>query len=105
MPKFKFTKKLMFANLGEEWKEYFNEEWKDCYMVFEVKTPMDSIKLQSEKKGEETSILDFVKSKFVSGKGIVDGQTVEISSDDLADMPENLLFECMKVIQGIVDPK
>lgn len=98
--KFDITKKVDLSYLGENWK--------DCYLEFnlpsygDLKDLSDSETTDAEKaeKGLETIV-----GLFKGGCAISGGEKVEVKKDDLKDIPVEILTKCFKAISGEIDPK
>lgn len=98
--KFDITKKIDLAYLGEEWK--------DCYLEFnlpsygDLKNLSDSAATDAEKV---ENALETIVGLFKVGYAVSDGKKVEVKKDNLKDIPIEILTKCFKAISGEVDPK
>lgn len=98
--KLDLTKKVSFEGYGEEWK--------DCYIEFYMPSYKDvqdfSVDQKDEKEATNKAI-EKLKSLFKGGKGISDGKVVELTAEDIVELPIEYLTKCFKAITGDIDPK
>lgn len=94
MPKFTIKRKYSLQSLGDEWK--------DCYIDLNALTirelnsdlsQLADLNTQNRKEVSQATgkVLEIIKSHFISGTGVVDGKVVEITKDDLEDLPAEVL--------------
>lgn len=90
------TKKLSLAEYGETWK--------DCYLEFR----MPSFRFITENitaESTEKDVVGVLESLFVSGRVLSEGKDYEMKSDDVKDLPVEVMMNCIALIKGEVDPK
>lgn len=104
MSKFKVTKRVSLEFLGEEYKE--------AYLVFNAITmrEYESLKQRSAASaGDGIKSLKFIESelasRFVGGKFPVDGKLIDVTKEDLPDLPGEVFIEAMGKLTGAPDPK
>ena len=102
MAKFKITKKISLAYLGEEWKE--------CYLEFDSPT-YDEIKkavpdfTKEDKIEAGESAFKFLEDSFIGGKAISEGGIVDVKKEDLGDFPMDVVTKCLEELMGTPSPK
>jgi len=109
MARFTLTKKI---SLGSE----LGEGHENDYLRFEPLTFKDATDLQTIANASGDSDKDrlaaaeqaqeFIKAKFVGGK-ITDedsGNQIDVTKDDFADLPINIVNHCMRELSGAVNP-
>lgn len=91
---------------------YLGEEWKDCYLKFSYLTADEakdfaSLKIDKDDPSEVIKVLDkaieVIKNKFVEGKAIRDGKIVELSKEDVNDLPVEILNKCVQLLVGSME--
>ena len=97
--KFDISKKIDLSYLGENWK--------DCYLEFNLPSygdlkdmTNDGTDTEKVEKGLETIV-----GLFKSGFAVSEGKRTEVKKEDLKDIPIEILTKCFKAISGEVDPK
>jgi len=97
--KFDITKKIDLSYLGDEWKE--------CYLEFDLPSYGDLKEMTTEGTDAEKveKGLETIVGLFKGGYAISGGKKVEVTKEDLKDIPIEILTKCFKVISGEVDPK
>jgi len=102
MAKFKVIKEIKLDFLGSDWK--------DCYVKFvapnfvDIEEMTKKVDIEDKSKGVKNAI-EWLKSIFIDGKGIdMDGKLVEITKDDLADLPVEIITKVFVSLKGEVDP-
>ena len=110
MNEFKITKKFSLDFLGKDWKE------KDAHINFkavtigDIKNKFPKFGMVDEKDSNAvlqgmTEILEFLKSKFISGKGIIaDGSLVDLKAEDLENLPAQVLSRTLSFLSEGVTP-
>ena len=90
MSKFVLTKKLDLSKLADSWK--------GCYIEFSDFSSKEVQALSGEKNKDKAyeQTLEFIKTKFVSGKGFDGKKIIDMEKDDIDDLP-------MTILRGIVD--
>ncbi len=96
---------------------FINDEWKDAYINFsaltvgDVKEKFPNLSKLDEKSQADpmiglNSILDLLKSKFVSGKGVSEKkELVDLTVDDLEALPVEVLSKALSFLsQGVMPP-
>jgi hypothetical protein len=98
--RFDITKKIDLSYIGDDWK--------DCYIEFSLPSYGDLKGFTNDEGTDQEKLgkgLEQVKGLFRKGCAISDGKKVEISKDDLVDMPIEILTKCFQAISGQIDPK
>lgn len=102
MQKFKITKRFDL--------KFLNEDWAECYIDFnaltvgDIKREMPNFLSMENKDAKEVakgldSVLDLLKSKFVSGFGIgEDGKKVALTKEDLESLPAEVLTKALNFL-------
>ena len=100
MSKFDITKKVSLDYLGDQWKE--------CYLEFNLPSYGDLKNLTNSKATDQEKVesgLETIVGLFRCGKAISEGKEVDVTKEDLKDMPIEVLTKCFKAISGELDPK
>ena len=106
---FRVVKKLSLKFLGKEWGEaYINYQAlsvKDIRDKFPKFAKMDT-KNQDEVLGSIENILNLLKEKFISGKGINEkNELVDLTKEDLEELPSEILSRSLSFLsQGATAP-
>ena len=96
--KFDITKKVDLSYLGEDWK--------DCYLEFDLPSYGDLKDLSNGTDQEKVENgLQTIVGLYRGGFAISGGVKVEVKKDDLNDIPVEVLTKCFKAISGELDPK
>lgn len=83
------------------------EGWEECYMEFnlpsygDIKNMVDDV--PDEQKVEKG--LDVIVGLFRQGKVLSDGKLVDITKDDIKDLPIEMVVKCFQAVSGEIDPK
>ena len=96
--KFDITKKVDLSYI---------DGWKECYLEFAMPSYGD-IK-DFTKKGEDSEMVDKgiqkLEDLFRGGKGMSEGKQVDITKEDIKDLPMDIITKSIQAISGEVDPK
>ena len=88
----------------------FGDKWKDCYLDFRPFTIRELLKefpefagLNPESDKEKiaeasASTLKILREHFVGGKGVVEGEVVDIKAGDLGELPAEILTGALRFI-------
>ncbi len=96
--KLDITKRLSLAEYGEPWKE--------CYLEFSMPAFKDIKGISGKDKTEEEIVedgIDRLKNLFVKGRAIAGGKEVDVTADDIKDLPMDLINKALSLISGDVD--
>ena len=105
MKKFKMTKRFSLDFLGKEWKDAYIDfervsigEMVTTLPEFQAENPEDVNNVLKGIKG----VVDFLKKKFVSGKGVTEAGLVDLEVGDLENLPAEVLSKAIGFLsQGI----
>lgn len=112
MGKFVIKKKIDLSHYGEDWK--------DSYLIFKSLSYKDSLSLSDFKKDEDklksgdsetiqrtsSTMMELLQKNFVSGKAPGEDGLVDISAQDLPEMPVEILHLVIEQFsRGKLDPK
>ena len=103
----------MFDIYREVDLSYLGDGWADCYLKFRpasVKDVSSLTGLSSDNNEEETiesanRVLKILEDKFVSGKALRDGKTVDVKKEDLSDFPVDVLVKATEILGGVLEKK
>lgn len=98
--KLDITKKLELSSYGEGWE--------NCFIAFSPISVKEARKFLDfdGKQGELIDLgIDLLKDKFVGGKVLSGGKEVELKSEDLEDMPVELITRGINLLTEEEDQK
>lgn len=116
MAKFKVVKTIDLAFLGEGWNECYlkvNElSWDEItnmgntYGIGEFTREELLADMKKAKKSNE-KMTKFVESQFVSGKGFDGKSVIDITKEDVKELPGSVIIKAIEIITGqdITNPK
>lgn len=96
--------------------DFFGEDWKDCFIDFTPITYTEANSLKAlrdvdaktldEAKREELAqqTVDMLKSHFVAGKGYTEDGVVDLTADDLTELPVEIITKAIVILRGNIDP-
>ena len=102
MGKFSTAKKISLAFLGEGWNE--------AYLTFRNISFNESLDLadlkidDSNTKESATKVLGFLKSHFVNGKAFDGESLVDVTEDDLGELPVEVVGKVLETLAGNSNP-
>lgn len=91
--------------------EFLGEEYKDSYLVFQAITMNEIEEIQekalvAQERQDPKENLNFFKSvvapRFVEGKIAQDGKLVEVTKDDLPNLPLEVFIDIAQELMGRV---
>lgn len=103
---FTVKKKLDLSYLGEGWvgSTYLNFNGMTFAETREfAKLNMDAEDPNSEKNLEV--VMNLLKSHFVDGRGFDGTNVVDITADDLENLPTDVVTKSIELLAGSADPK
>lgn len=108
MGRLNFRKKISLEGLDDGWTEdhYIetnNFKFKDLAKLNKLGIKQDDTSSITEENMQ--GIVNVLKEKFVSGKVLVEGKTVDATADDYDDLPPNTITEILNGAMGKLDPK
>ena len=108
MGRLNFRKKVSLAGIDEGFTdEHYitvnNFKFKDLAKLNKLGIKQDDTSTITEENMQ--GIVDLIKDKFVEGKVLVGGETVEATADDIDDLPPNTVTELLNATMGKLDPK
>ncbi|QNK82600.1 hypothetical protein [Nakamurella sp. PAMC28650] len=100
--KFIVRKHVSLDFLGEDWKEAFIDynafDSNDLLQISEISTD------ESDKTSSFRRMLELLKANFLDGKGVgVDG-LVDLTQDDLSQLPIEIVNRSIEALNGSVSP-
>ncbi len=107
MKEFKIIKKFPLTFLGEGWKDaYINFR---AITIGDIKNEFPKFRTIDEKDEDATiegvaDVLEFLKSKFISGKGNVDGSLVDLEAEDLMELSAEVMSRALSFLSQGVAP-
>lgn len=108
MQQFKIVRKFELSFLGDEWKEtYINFS---ALTISDIREKFPAISTLSEGKQVDVAkgmdlLLDVLKSKFLSGKGInSEGKMVDLTVEDLEALPVDVLSKAFGFLSQSTTP-
>lgn len=94
--KFDFNKKLDL--------EYLGSDWKGCYLSFSPLSVREAKSLLGLKDGDVASIVEksveLLKEKFIEGKLLSGGVIVDVTKDDLEDLPVEIVKDSISLLSS-----
>lgn len=102
MGKFVSNQKVSLASVGEGWA--------DAYLTFKGISFNESLDFadlstdESNAKASADKVLSLLQAHFVDGKGWNGTELVDITSDDLGDLPVSAITESLKALAGTINP-
>lgn len=93
--------------------DFLGEGWQDCYITFRpaiIKEIKKLAKLGDATDPEKTDEVvnagvEFLKKKFVDGKAIKGGKTVDIKKEDFDELPIEVLNASFELLAGTPSQK
>ena len=107
MKKFKTVKRFPLDFLGAEWKDaYIDFERVSIGDIKDVFPKFRTVDSEDDKEVVEgiKNIVDFLKGKFVAGKGVVKEGLVDLEVDDLENLPAEVLSRALSFLSEGVTP-
>lgn len=83
--------------------EFLGEEYKDSYMLFRCVTLGEYDLMQG--KDKDKTVRDVVTEHFISGQIRQDSDLVDITKDNLSELPAEVFVYCFNKLIGQPDPK
>lgn len=108
MKKFKTVKRFSLKFLGDEWKDAYVDFERvsiaDVQNVFPKFRTVDSKNDKEVTEGIE-NMVNFLKGKFVGGKGVVEKEgLVDLEINDLENLPAEVLSRALSFLSEGVTP-
>lgn len=94
--------------------DFLGETYSDSYLEFNsiALKEYNELRIKSQeidKKGDDTASFDFlveqISSRFVGGKIKQGDSLVDVTKDDILDLPGDVILTCIKQLMGETDPK
>ena len=98
--KFDITKKVSLSMFGEDWK--------DCYLEFNLPSYGDLKQINDQETTDDQKLekgIETLMKLFKSGKAISEGKIIDVSKEDLKDLPIQIITQSFQAISGQIDPK
>lgn len=87
----------------------FGEDWKDCYVEITAPTYKDVRKITSFGSEDQDKAINngisTLKDLFIKGTVNTENGHVDITKDEIEDLPLQILTKCFKEMSGQPDPK
>lgn len=80
---------------------FLGKEYADSYIALSVISVGEYERLEKSKK----TVKDIVIEHFIEGKISQDGVDVDITTENIIELPGEVYVECFKAMTGQVDPK
>lgn len=108
MGRLNFRKKVSLAGLDDGWTddhyiETNNFKFKDLAKLNKLGLKEDDTSSITEENMQ--GIVDVLKEKFVAGKVLVEGKTVDATAEDYDDLPPDTITQLLNAAMGKLDPK
>ena len=84
--------------------DFLGEDWKDCYLKFHYLTIAEA-EIWSKSDSSSKKNLELLSDKFIEGKAIRDGQTIEVSKENIGELPVEVLLKCITLLTTLEDDK
>lgn len=107
MSRFAIPKKIDLTFVGEGWD--------GCYIVMRSLTAKDFKKVQALAPADTNDVnqntqamdamIDLLSEKFIKGRGFDGENVVDITREDVSDLPVEILTACLEQLAGKLDPK
>lgn len=98
MVKFKIERRYDLGYLGEDWKR------NECFLLFNPLTVREQLDFTDSNKDKDKEkqgmvVVDMLKEKFITGKGINDkGEVITIAKDDFMDFSVDIVTEIVRFL-------
>ena len=79
--------------------DFLGEEYKDSYLI------LKSISIGEYDKLGDATVKDVVIERFLDGKIKQDGELIDITKENLTELPGEVFVEAFAAITGQLDPK
>jgi hypothetical protein len=96
MSKFRVSKRVDLSFLGEGWKECFIEFNAPSYG--EIKKILPEVEEGATAKNAEIG-MEILEKLFLTGKGFDGKQKIEMTKDDLEELPIQVITKCLEAMQ------
>lgn len=99
MAKFKITKRISLAELGDDWAE--------CYLEFRQITFGEAkafVGLDKEPEKAADKAIEILEDHFVSGKAVGEEGIVDVKAKDMSDFPAAVISQSITELVGKVEP-
>lgn len=108
MGRLNFRKKINLAGISDGWTEEHyietnNFKFKDLAKLNKLGLKENDTSSITEENMQ--GIVDVLKEKFVGGKVLVDGETVDATAQDYDDLPPDTITDILNAAMGKLDPK
>lgn len=96
--------------------DFFGDDWAECYINFTPVTYREANELTALKDVDATNLtdeqreqlagqtLDMLKDHFVDGKGYTEDGIVDLTAEDIEDLPVEIIAKAIVVLRGNIDP-
>lgn len=108
MSKFKVIKRLSLKFLGKEWEKAYIDF--QPVTIGDIKNKFPEFSAIDEKDQKATveslgKVLDFLQSKFISGKAVLEnGSLADLKKEELEELPAEVLSRALSFLSQGVTP-
>jgi hypothetical protein len=100
--KFIVRKHVSLEFLGADWKDAFIDynafDSNDLLQISEISTD------ENDKTSSFRKMLDLLKSHFINGQGVGADGLVDLTADDLSELPIEIVNKSIEALNGSVSP-
>lgn len=109
MSKFVVKKRFQLDFLNEDWKEAYIEF--SAFTVKDIKERLSKLAQLDQKDTNEIAggldqMIELLKEKFVSGKGVdITGKLIDLEKEDIGELPVEAISKAVSFLSQGLNPK